>query len=62
MSSRNFSDTVGGLIGKFWFCIDETFARRQFGLFLRGRNCRLTRDIFIFRASLMLQDGYFTRG
>ena len=47
-------DTVGGLIGKFRFGIDEAFACRQFGLPFRGRNCRLARDILTFRARLML--------
>lgn len=54
-----FADTIAGVGGSSRLCADEPFARREFRLPLRGRDCRLPRDFVAFSAGLPLWNEYF---
>ena len=48
-------DAVFGVVGDFRFGIDEQLARLNFRFLLRGRDCRLARDVVIFSAGFLLR-------
>ena len=52
-------DAVFGVVGDFRFGIDEQLARLNFRFLLRGRDCRLARDVVIFSAGFLLRDENF---